>query len=43
MTDFSSSQQATPRWVKIFGIIAIVVIVLFVLLHLSGGGMAGMH
>jgi hypothetical protein len=29
---------ATPRWVKVFGIVAIVVLVLFVVLHLAGGG-----
>jgi hypothetical protein len=27
-----------PRWVKVFGIIAIVVFVAFVILHLVGGG-----
>jgi hypothetical protein len=34
----------TPRWVKVFGIIAIVLIVAFVILHLAGGGFRGhMH
>jgi hypothetical protein len=28
----------TPRWVKVFGIIAIVVVVLFVVLQFIGGG-----
>ena len=28
----------TPRWVKLFGIVAIIVIVAFVILHLAGGG-----
>lgn len=28
----------TPRWVKVFGAIAIVVLVAFVILHLAGGG-----
>ena len=28
----------TPWWVKVFGIIAIIVIVAFVILHLAGGG-----
>ena len=28
----------TPRWVKVFGIVAIIVIVAFVILHLAGGG-----
>ena len=34
-TDLDAS---TPRWVKVFGIIAIVVVVAFVILHLAGGG-----
>ena len=29
---------STPRWVKVFGLIAIVVLLAFVLLHLAGGG-----
>jgi hypothetical protein len=28
----------TPRWVKVFGGIAVVVLVVFVILHLVGGG-----
>jgi hypothetical protein len=28
----------TPRWVKLFGIVTVVVIVAFVILHLAGGG-----
>jgi hypothetical protein len=31
-----------PRWVKVFGIIAIVLVMLFVALHLSGHGMSHM-
>jgi hypothetical protein len=30
-----------PRWVKVFGIIAIVLVLLFVVLHLSGHGFGG--
>jgi len=30
--------NSTPRWVKVFGIVGIVVGVLFVVLHLAGGG-----
>ncbi len=33
--DIDSS--VTPRWVKVFGIIALVVILLFVILMLAGG------
>ena len=32
---------STPRWVKVFGIIAIVVAVLFVILMFAGGGRHG--
>ena len=35
-------EVATPRWVKVFGLIAILVLVLFVVLHLAGGG-SGRH
>ena len=31
------STAGTPRWVKVFGIIAIVVVLLFVVLLLAGG------
>jgi hypothetical protein len=32
---------ATPRWVKIFGIVALVFVAAFVILHLAGGGFRG--
>jgi hypothetical protein len=32
---------STPRWVKVFGIIVIILILLFVILHLTGGGLGG--
>ena len=32
---------ATPRWVKVFGIIVIVLVLLFVILHLTGRGFGG--
>jgi hypothetical protein len=32
---------STPRWVYVFGIIAIILILLFVILHLAGGGPGG--
>jgi hypothetical protein len=31
----------TPRWVKVFGIVAVVLVLLFVALHLAGGGFRG--
>jgi len=33
----------TPRWVKVFGAIAIALILVFVRLHLTGHGMKHMH
>ena len=32
------SPPSTPRWVKVFGIIVIVLVLAFVILHLAGGG-----
>lgn len=31
----------TPRWVKLFGMAAVILLVLFVILHLTGNGMVG--
>lgn len=41
MTDVPSgpNNDDTPRWVKVFGIIVGVLILLFVILHLAGGGL----
>ena len=33
----------TPRWVKLLGAAVVILIVLFVLMHALGGGMAGLH
>ena len=35
----SEDNVGTPRWVKVFGIIAVVLILLFVILHLGGRGL----
>jgi hypothetical protein len=32
-----------PRWVKVSGIVVIVLVLLFVILHLTGNGMGGLH
>lgn len=38
------SPYSTPRWVKISGIIVIVLVILFVVLHFTGNGFGpGMH
>lgn len=37
----SNGDTGTPRWVKVFGIIVIVLVLLFVILHLTGGGLGG--
>jgi hypothetical protein len=31
----------TPRWVYVFGIVVIVFVLLFVILHFAGGGLGG--
>jgi len=36
--DLSDGDTGTPRWVKVFGIIGIGLVLLFVILHLTGGG-----
>jgi hypothetical protein len=33
----------TPRWVKIFGAVAVLLIVAFAVLHLAGGGFRHQH
>lgn len=33
----------TPRWVKVFGAIAAVLIAVFLVVHLMGGGFHGHH
>ena len=35
------SAPGMPRWVKVFGIIAIVLILLFIILHLTGNAPSG--
>ncbi|HTE66288.1 MAG TPA: hypothetical protein VK736_08520 [Candidatus Binatia bacterium] len=35
------SIAGTPRWVKVFGIIAVVVVLIFVILLVAGGGQHG--
>jgi hypothetical protein len=38
------STPSTPRWVKVFGMITVIVLVLFGVLHLTGlVGMGGHH
>ena len=35
------ADTGTPRWVKVSGLVAIVVVLLIVVLHLLGGGLGG--
>jgi len=37
------SAPSIPRWVKVSGIIVIVLVLLFVILHLTGNGFGGHH
>jgi hypothetical protein len=32
------ASTSTPRWVKVFGLITLVLLLLFVVVHLAGGG-----
>ena len=32
-----------PRWVKVFAIVFIVLVLVFVILHLTGNGLANLH
>jgi ABC-type transporter Mla subunit MlaD len=34
-------EEKTPRWVYVFGIIALVLVLAFVILHLTGHGLGG--
>jgi hypothetical protein len=36
--DSNGDDTGTPRWVYVFGVIAIVLVLLFVILHLTGVG-----
>ena len=38
MAEDSGDNTSTPRWVKVFGVIAIIVVLLFVILLLTGHG-----
>ena len=35
----ASTEESTPRWVSVSGIVVIVLVLLFVILHLTGGGL----
>ena len=34
----SPAYPGTPRWVKVLGLISVALVVVFVVLHLAGGG-----
>jgi len=38
-----TDEDGTPRWVKVFGIIAIALVLLFVVLHLTGNAPSHNH
>jgi hypothetical protein len=44
MTPSAPDEHGTPRWVKAFGIIAVLFVIAFAALHLTGRGFGpGMH
>lgn len=40
-TPSGAHDESTPRWVKIFGIVALICIVIVVIVHVTGGGFHG--
>jgi hypothetical protein len=41
--DTGGDTVSTPRWMNPFAILVISLVLLFVILHLAGGGVGGMH
>ena len=39
--DDNEKPPATPRWVLVIGIVAAVLVLLFIIMHVVGGGMRG--
>ena len=39
--DDTGRAPGAPRWVKVFAVVAIVLVLLFAVLHLTGGGFRG--
>ncbi|MGW7331949.1 hypothetical protein ACWGIU_25835 [Streptomyces sp. NPDC054840] len=39
--DRHDDDEGAPRWVKVSAVVALALIVVFVVVHLAGGGMAG--
>jgi hypothetical protein len=37
----SNQPPSTPRWVKVFGIVVLVLVLVFLVLHLTGRGLGG--
>lgn len=36
-----AQDESTPRWVKMFGVVALVLVLIVVIIHLAGGGFHG--
>lgn len=41
MNDPEDDEHQTPRWVKFFGIVALLLVLVFAIVHLLGGGFRG--
>ncbi|MGI3222679.1 hypothetical protein ACRJ4B_00360 [Streptomyces sp. GTA36] len=37
----ADDDDGAPRWVKVSAVVAVVLVVVFVIVHLAGGGMSG--
>ena len=43
MANANDKSEPAPRWVKVFGALAILGIIVFIAIHLLGGGFHGHH
>ena len=41
MSSHDSTPPPAPRWVKLFGLAAILLVVVFAILHIAGRGLGG--
>lgn len=38
LVDADLGDERTPRWVKVFGLVALIIVLIVLAVHLSGGG-----
>lgn len=42
-SDKEDTNEGMPRWVKVFGIVAVVLLILFIVMHLTGNSPQHLH